>query len=60
MGRFGEEQIMTTRIRIGGILIALIVLMTIPVTASESVQLVCIRGCSNNPPYIRRVPDNAH
>jgi hypothetical protein len=45
MGSSDEEQIMTTRIRIGAILIALIVLMTIPVTASEAVQLRHIRAC---------------
>jgi multisubunit Na+/H+ antiporter MnhG subunit len=45
MGSFDAEQIMKTRVRIGAILIALFVLMTIPVTASESIQLRYIRAC---------------
>jgi hypothetical protein len=49
MGSFDEEQIMTTRIRIGAILIALIVLMTIPVTASESVQIISVATLPNLP-----------
>jgi hypothetical protein len=44
MGSFDAEQIHDDTHRIGAIVIALIVLMTIPVTASESVQLGFIRA----------------